>query len=91
MSLVVPTLLARANSEESPSSIYPETSVRLLELAAKDQAAFRGVVAGMSESQKAFMDGIIKAGRGSTSGQQRASDGEAKEPTIALRMNFGSS
>lgn len=91
MSLVLPTLLSRANSEENPGAIYPETSARLLELAAKDQTAFKGVVAGMSESQKAFMEGVIKAGRGSSAGKRRSSDSEGKEPTIALRMNFGGS
>lgn len=91
MSLVLPTLLSRANSEENPGGVYPETSARLLELAGADQAAFRGVVAGMTESQRAFMEGVIKAGRARGTGQQSSSIGEDKEPTIALRMDFGGS
>jgi HEAT repeat-containing protein 5 len=91
MSLVLPTLLSRANGEENPSGVYPETSARLLELAGADQAAFRGVVAEMTEGQRAFMEGVIKAGRARGAGQQKNADGEDKEPTIALRMNFGGS
>lgn len=89
MSLVLPTLLSRANGEENPGGVYPETSARLLELAGADQAAFRGVVAGMTEGQRAFMEGVIKAGRARGAGQQKNPDGKDKEPTIALRMNFG--
>jgi HEAT repeat-containing protein 5 len=91
MSLVLPTLLSRANGEDNPGGVYPETSARLLELAGADQAAFRGVVAGMTEGQRAFMEGVIKAGRAHGAGQQKNADGEDKEPTIALRMNFGGS
>jgi hypothetical protein len=91
MSLVLPTLLSRASGEENPGGVYPETSARLLELAGADQAAFRGVVAGMTESQRAFMEGVIKAGRARGAGQQKNANGEDKEPTIALRMNFGGS
>lgn len=91
MSLVLPTLLSRANGEENPGGVYPETSARLLELAGADQAAFRGVVAGMTEGQRAFMEGVIEAGRARGAGQQKNADGEDKEPTIALRMNFGGS
>jgi HEAT repeat-containing protein 5 len=91
MSLVLPTLLSRANGEENPGGVYPETSARLLELAGADQAAFRGVVAGMTDGQRAFMEGVIKAGRARGAGQQKNADGEDKEPTIALRMNFGGS
>lgn len=91
MSLVIPTFLSRANGEVNSAEVYRETSARLLELAAKDQTAFRAVVAGMSEGQKAFMEGIIKSGRASATGQPKTEDDEGKEPTIALRMNFGSS
>lgn len=91
MSLVLPTLLSRANNEENPGGVYPETSARLLELAGADQVAFRGVVAGMSEGQRVFMEGVIKAGRARGAAQQKSADGEDKEPTIALRMNFGGS
>jgi hypothetical protein len=88
MALVVPTLLARAAGEDDAeeSGVYRETSARLLELASVDQAAFRGVVAGMSEGQKAFMEEVITAGR--QTGQVEREAGSAGQPTIALKMNF---
>jgi hypothetical protein len=89
MSVIVPTLLARANSEGE--EVYRETSARLLDLAGSDQAAFRGVVAGMTDAQKQFMENVIVAGRQAGQGQGKAKDGdgEEREPTIALRMDFG--
>lgn len=89
MSLVVPTLLSRAASEgNGDPNIHRETSARLLELASADQASFRGVVAGMSEGQKAFMEEVIKSGRQNESVQKDA-DAESGQPSIALKMNFG--
>jgi hypothetical protein len=89
MSVIVPTLLARANSEGE--EVYRETSARLLDLAGSDQGAFRGVVAGMTDAQKQFMESVIVAGRQAGHGQGKAKDGEGeeREPTIALRMDFG--
>lgn len=40
----------------------------------------------MSEEQKGFMEGVIKAGSKSA-GIRREEEGE--RPTIALKMNFG--
>lgn len=94
MSLVVPTLLSRATSEGSGSgsnsdmAIYRETSARLLELASADQASFRGVVAGMSEGQKAFMEEVIRSGRQSDNVEKDA-NADSGQPTIALKMDFG--
>lgn len=92
MALVVPTLLARAaaaaEDDEDEDEVYRETSARLLELASADQAAFRGVVGGMSEAQRGFMEGVIRSGR-SGGGQQQKGEGEEERPTIALKMNFG--
>lgn len=87
MSLVVPTLLSRAASEGGEGDIYRETSARLLELASVDQVSFRGVVAGMSEGQKAFVEEVIKSGRQSQ--EVKDSNVESGQPTIALKMNFG--
>ncbi|KAH8682939.1 armadillo-type protein [Tricladium varicosporioides] len=88
MSVIVPTLLSRANSEGE--SVYKETSARLLELAASDQGAFRGVVGAMEGPQKGFMESIILAGRKAGGGQKvEVDDVDGREPTIALRMNFG--
>lgn len=92
MALVVPTLLARAAAEdeedEEKDEVYRETSARLLELASADQAAFRGVVGGMSEAQRGFMEGVIRSGRSGGGAQQKGEEGEER-PTIALKMNFG--
>ena len=88
MALVMPALLARASSEGSP--VYRETSARLLELASADQAAFRGVVWAMDESQRAFMEGVITSGRQSGGGgMQRSSNDASGQPSIALKMDFG--
>lgn len=89
----MPTLLSRAASEGSASggpdtSIYRETSARLLELASVDQTSFRGVVAGMSEGQKAFMEEVIRSGRQSENVEKEPS-ADSGQPTIALKMNFG--
>lgn len=88
MSVVVPSLLARANSEGE--TVYQETSARLLDLAGNDQAVFRGVVAGMSDKQKGFMESVILVGRqAQVTDNAQNSDEEGREPTIALRMDFG--
>lgn len=90
MGIVVPMLLERANKEGE--AVYRETSARLLELAATDQAGFRNIVGGMTEEQKGFMESVIVAGRKAQAAQAgkgaRDSD-ESGEPTIALRMDFG--
>jgi hypothetical protein len=90
MSIIVPTLLERANKEGE--EIYKETSARLLELAGVDQIAFRGVVSSMTEEQKGFMESVIVAGRQALAKQAAragSQDREESEPTIALRMDFG--
>lgn len=87
MALVIPAVLARAANEEGEEDeVEKETSARLLELAGVDQAAFRGVVGGMNESQRAFMESVIRAGR-ETGGQKRVEEGG--QPSIALKMDFG--
>lgn len=74
-----------AGEEDDKDEVYRETSARLLELAGFDQEAFRGVVGGMNESQKGFMEGVIRSGRRVV--ERRETDGE--RPTIALKMDFG--
>ncbi|XXH04424.1 hypothetical protein Hte_010838 [Hypoxylon texense] len=85
MSIVAPALLSRAASEGA--AVYHETSARLLELASVDQAGFRGVVAAMSEGQKAFMEEVIRSGRQNSSPEKGTDN--AGQPSIALKMNFG--
>lgn len=90
MAVIIPTLLERANKEGDTT--YQETSVRLLELAASDQASFRSVVGSMAGDQKGFMESVILAGRkaaAESKGKDDGADEQEKEPTIALRMDFG--
>ncbi|ROT35870.1 ARM repeat-containing protein [Sodiomyces alkalinus F11] len=93
MALVIPTLLARASAEGRET--YRETSTRLLELASADQAAFKAVLGGMSDGQKAFLEEVIRAGRDAAGAVERTVGGGAGasnggHPTIELKMNFGS-
>lgn len=93
MALVVPTLLARAAAEEGEGEeeeglVERETSARLLELAGVDQPAFRAVVGAMSESQRAFMEAVIRAGSKTQAGRSAGQEGGGR-PTIALKMDFG--
>lgn len=87
MAVVAPALLSRASSEGA--EVYRETSTRLLEMASTDQTAFRGIVAAMSEGQKAFMEEVIRSGRAPTDGGKGAAN-MSGQPSIALKMDFGS-
>ncbi|RFU32204.1 hypothetical protein B7463_g4129, partial [Scytalidium lignicola] len=87
MSVIIPALLSRANKEGKV--VYSETSARLLELAASDAVDFKGVVSNLSEEQKSFMESVIMAGRSSNARKGPIVNGTDKEPTIALRMDFG--
>ncbi|KAH6624733.1 armadillo-type protein [Chaetomium sp. MPI-SDFR-AT-0129] len=90
IALVLPALLSRALSEGE--GVYAETSVRLLELASADQGAFRGVVGGLGEGQRGFLEEVIRSGRaaGANQGAGAGDEDEGnKEPSIALKMNFG--
>jgi hypothetical protein len=87
MSLVIPTLLARANSEGEGNEFYQETGARLLGLAAVDPGGFKAVVAGLSESQRAFMEEVLRTGQ--RTGRKVEADTGKEEPSIALRINFG--
>lgn len=87
MAVVAPALLSRASTEGT--EVYRETSARLLEMASADQTAFRGIVSAMSEGQKAFMEEVIKSGR-VTEDSGRSAPDSGGQPSIALKMNFGS-
>lgn len=88
MALVLPALLARALSEGG-AEVYRETSARLLELASADQSAFRAVVGGMSEGQRGFLEEVIRAGRQGGGGGGVGREEGVREPSIALKMDFG--
>ncbi|KAF7556071.1 hypothetical protein G7046_g6405 [Stylonectria norvegica] len=87
MSLVIPTLMARATAEGD--DVYGETSARLLELAAVDQATFRIVVGAMSDSQKTFLEEVIRSGRQTSDAADKAAARAGGQPSIALKMDFG--
>lgn len=84
--LLVNTLLNRA-SKDGPAS-HQGTASRLLELAATDNVTFRSIIGGMSGNRKQLMEQILKSQAGSRGVRQDS--GEDREPTIALKMNFGS-
>ncbi|KAL1584636.1 hypothetical protein WHR41_06926 [Cladosporium halotolerans] len=81
--LVMSTLLQRAAKEGE--STHQETATRLLELAAADNAVFRGVVGSLQGEEKALMERVLKARAGS---QVKQDVGVSGEPSIALKMNF---
>lgn len=86
--IVVPILLQRA--KEEGSDVWSETSARLMEILAREQTAFRDVVARLHAERKAFLEEVIKAG-GIGGQKNSAGDGEAaeaREPTIALKFDF---
>ncbi|RAL60821.1 hypothetical protein DID88_010146 [Monilinia fructigena] len=87
MSVVMPTLLKRASGDGE--KVWRETNARLLEMAAADPTAFRAVVSGMTTEQKGFMEGVLVKGREGGKGKTGDADDGGREPTIALRMDFG--
>ncbi|KOS19218.1 Pof6 interactor protein 1 [Escovopsis weberi] len=87
MSMVIPTLMTRANGEGE--EVYAETSSRLLELAAVDQGVFRAIVGGLSASQRAFLEEVIQSGRQASGDSAKARASDSSQPTITLKMNFG--
>lgn len=82
--IVIPALLARVQNDAATSQ---EIAGRLLEIASADQDAFRGVVAGLRAEQRDFLQDVLKSGQGPKKVERREDEGE---PTIALKMNFGS-
>ncbi|GAO13879.1 uncharacterized protein UV8b_03888 [Ustilaginoidea virens] len=87
MGLVIPTLVTRAAGDGEDT--YQETSARLLELAAVDQAAFKATVGAMNGGQRAFLEEVIRSGQQAGSRASHPSATEHGQPTITLKMNFG--
>ena len=88
--LIIPMLLTRASAEGE--AVYPETSKRILELAGGAlMPVFRGVVAKMSTEQRGFMEKVIREGGGAGRDGKgtRGLSEEKEEPSIALKMTFG--
>ncbi|KAM3564975.1 hypothetical protein ARSEF4850_001600 [Beauveria asiatica] len=87
MSLVVPMLMARATAEGEAR--YPETSARLLEVAAVNQDVFRGIVGAMSAAQRSLLEEVVRSARQVSNSANQSSTDAAGQPTIQLKMNFG--
>ena len=87
MAMIIPTLMARATTEGG--EVYQETSSRLLELAAVDQGAFKTIIGDMSGTQRRFLEEVITAGRQSKESSGDVSSGESGQPSITLKMEFG--
>jgi hypothetical protein len=88
LSIIVPTLLQRA-ALEGPA-VYPDTNMRLLELAAKEQDAFRDMVGQMDAEQRGLVEEVLRSAP-MQNGQMRAQGGAgatAVAPSIALKMDF---
>lgn len=89
MTIVVPTLLARASAQGDDAS--KEISSRLLEVAAIEQDTFKAVVSGMSGGQRSFLEEVIRSGQQASKAlAQSSAEGESSQPSIALKFNFGS-
>lgn len=87
--LLVHTLLVYAGNA-GPSAHHSIAS-SLLQLAATEPATFRNLIGAMSGPKKVLMEQILKSQAGNRrGGRQEGSGGEDREPTIALKMNFGS-
>ncbi|KAM3451752.1 hypothetical protein MY3296_005032 [Beauveria thailandica] len=87
MSLVVPMLMARATAEGEAR--YPETSARLLEVAAVNQDVFRGIVSAMSAAQRSLLEEVVRSARQVSNSANQNSTDAGGQPTIQLKMNFG--
>ena len=91
-SLIMPALLHRAEIEGE--SIHAETAQRLLELAAADQAAFRGCIGMLEGENRSLLETILRSGGAVGAGQGSAGRGHGGgeegdvKPSIALRMDF---
>ncbi|ATY60668.1 HEAT repeat [Cordyceps militaris] len=87
MSLVIPMLMARATAEGEER--YPETSARLLEVAAVNQDAFRSIVGGMSAAQRSLLEEVVRLARQASSIASQNNTDASGQPAIQLKMNFG--
>ncbi|TQV94566.1 HEAT repeat protein [Cordyceps javanica] len=89
MSLVIPMLMARATAEGEER--YPETSARLLEVAAINQDVFRSIVGAMSTAQRGLLEEVVRSARQASSNASQNNTDASGQPAIQLKMNFGGS
>ncbi|KAK0889124.1 hypothetical protein LTR02_015720 [Friedmanniomyces endolithicus] len=85
VALLTNALLERAS--KGGSGTYQETGARMLDLAAADNPSFRAIVSAISGERKALLERVLKARAGVQRG--RSNMDSDREPTIALKMNFG--
>lgn len=86
IAVLIPTFLKWAS--KAGSTVHQQAGSRLLDLAAADGATFRAVVGTMEKSKKELLETVLKSRAGS-----RIAHGDTNgdhEPTIALKMDFGS-
>jgi hypothetical protein len=85
MALILPTLLARAESEGS--AVYPEVAGSILQLAGGEQTkgVFRNTVAGLDGQQRALLERVLREG---ATRERKEVREEGGEPSIALKMEF---
>jgi len=92
MSILVPVLLLRATQVPTGTNLEAvrrESAVRLLELVAADQVAFKTTVGLLYDEQRSDLEGLLRAtGIGKREDSTEAENVEAK-PAIQLRMDFG--
>ncbi|TKA22700.1 hypothetical protein B0A50_07793 [Salinomyces thailandicus] len=85
IALCMNAFLQRASMEGIKS--HQDTATRLLDLAALNSTVFRTNVAAMDSERKSLLERILKSRAGP---QRTTSDfGNDREPSIALKMNFG--
>ncbi|KAK3112003.1 hypothetical protein LTR53_012165 [Teratosphaeriaceae sp. CCFEE 6253] len=83
--LVMAALLERAS--KGGLTTYQEVGARLLDLAAANNSIFRAVITTLSGEQRTLLEKVLKT-RAGVSGTKSDMESD-REPTIALRMNFG--
>jgi len=89
MTVFIPALLSRAAvnvDRENEHAVYRDTAARLMEMASKDPAMFKGVVVGLTAEQRTFTEEILRAGAGSSASENASAQSTA--PSIALKMSF---
>lgn len=83
--MVLPALLARVRWEGT-DAVKAETARLLMEVAGREQAAFREVVGGLGTREREEVQEVLRVGQ---AGRGRVEGRVEEGPRIALRMDFG--
>ena len=79
-------------SGQQGEAVFGETAARILELAGMDQPAFRAVVSGMDPEMRGLLEQVLREGHtAKTKDNEQDLEEQGSEPSIALKMDFGSS